>query len=226
MTLNGNDCFTSFYDGQTLGTHRSAEQVRNVTVGRVTYVVHLSGTFDDGTGPRHNAFAKKHLITFKGGHAYEAALGSGGGRGTDPRAKAERILGARFNRATLDTYNARRATRQAALSAPNRGQYPANALGGAVTKRNTVVVCDYVDPDEMWSAFARGMAEKRWRSGQAQAIKVDFQIRKTSKDYCIISSDASGQVSEEGTSMRVLAHCTSATGNTVEAHVVHFEGVE
>lgn len=222
MSLNGNDYFTYFFDGNTAGCHREAEQVKSVTKGKFTYHIHLSGQYNDGTTTKHNSFAKKHLITFKGGKGHEK-----GGRSADPDHKAQGILAHRFNKKTVNAYNLEREAKFNALSADGQGKYAKVALGGAVTKRNTVVICDYLDPAELWDAFARGLHEKSpWRAGDKKAILVDFKLRKTSKDYCILSRDASGLVTQEGTAMHVLAHCTEISGKNLTCHIVHFEGVE
>lgn len=221
MSLNGNDYFTYFFDGNTEGCHRSGTQVKSVSYGGFTYDIYLAGNYTEGGINKYNAFAKKHLITFRGGKSHAQ-----GGRKADPRHKAEQILGSRFNNTTLTNYNNKRNNYRATLEQDNQGQYPVRALGGAVTKKNTVVICDYIDPNEMWEAFARGLhAKKPWQTGQSKTITVDFNLRVTSKDYCVISSNASGIIDEEGTAIRVTAYCANAVGKSATCHIVHFDGV-
>ncbi|UFN47005.1 hypothetical protein LPC08_13305 [Roseomonas sp. OT10] len=216
MSWTRTDYFTYFTDGNTGTTHRAGDQVWNFRYpgDRRDYSIWVSGT--NPQNGNHNAFAKKHLLTVKGGKSGDLE---------------EKLADIHSNRRLedIDGYNAKRAKQHSRMSLAGQAQYPTMALGGQAmntyalgdtTSTLSVVVCDLIPPDKLRYAFAKALSAANLQAGQAtQHIVVRFG------DYaCVKRHDFMSNETTDGNTITVTAYCTAINAHGVTAHIVHCSG--
>jgi hypothetical protein len=210
------DYFTYFTDGNTNTTHRTADQVWTFQYlgDKRTYNIWVSGT--NPQNGHYNAFAKKHLLTWKGGKA------------KDVETKLANLHESRRVE-DFDGYVAHRKKVHSQLSPVGQGQYPIQALGGqgmnaySTTEDSTlsVVICDLIEPKKLKFAFAKAIsALDPVVAGTAYPhVVVNF-----GDNNCVRRHDFMSNETEETNQITITFYCEARTHTTTTVHVVHCSG--
>jgi hypothetical protein len=216
LTFTRTDYFTYFTDGVSGTTHRASDQVWNVSMDGTAWIIHVAGP--NPQNGRYNSFAKRHLLTFRGGKA------EAGGESVDD--KLSRLHENRMWE-NIDGYTAQRHKRRAKLSPANQANYEPGALGPkGESSPLTAVLCDDLSPTQLRMAFAAAMVRARmpptgtpWVAGQQKKnVLVKFSVP------CVLQHDYLENQSDKVKEIKVTVYCQSVAGNTITVHVVHLDG--
>lgn len=247
IKVTKNDYFTHMQDGDTEYVFRDSQQVWNVKYGGVDYVSHVSGPNKQPAFlGQYNCFAKKHLMTIKGGKRTDGNYLNGlrnqvGGEkrikfGSDEfdrtvRGKLNSIhekrtqsedweVGEKF-----DGYTQKRADRLSNMDPSAGAHYQQGALGGrgiSDTTPLTVVLCDLLSADDLKEAFAEaihGLPKQHKVTGATtEHVRVKFWAK------CVYQHRNSDNDFDRGDTIKVSIYIESASPKKIEAHIVHCSG--
>jgi hypothetical protein len=247
LRVTKNDYFTYIQDGATEYVFRDSDQVWNTRFHGIEYEIHVSGpNKQPGYGTQYNCFAKKHLMTIKGGKGsdqnYERGLDNkvGGNKrarfgqsvfDATIRGKLHKIHAKRTTSKPWATdegftdYTGKRAGQRGKMDASSQAHYQQNALGGTgigeVTPL-TIVLCDLLTPDDLKEAFAAAIAASRGTSGAGTTlphVSVAFPVD------CVYQHRNSDNDFDVGSTIEVSIYLHRVEAKKIEAHVVHCSGV-
>lgn len=150
------------YFSYTPDGHRETQQVWNVSTGGKIIAIYIQGSVAGLGFPSitETHFAKKHLLSFKGGKASKA--------GQDITAKMQRIAD---KRARTGLTNSQKKDLSKIGDATKEAYWTqiTNKYAGSVTKKNTFIKVDAIKPDELRSLIANALL-----AGNGTEAHVDF----------------------------------------------------
>jgi len=211
--------FTYFTDGGSGNTHRTTKQVWTFQYpgDGLTYNIWVSGPNPQpGQQGRHNAFAKKHLLTWHGGKAQKD--------GDDLAGKLGRLHEKRRVE-NFDEYVAHRKEVHSQLK--EQDKYPIDALGGQsmngmkITDESTlsVVICDWISPEKLKYSFAKAIgAQNPVTNTTYQHVVVTF-----GDNNCVLRHNFKTNQTEKVNQITITFYCETRYHSEIKAHVVHCE---
>jgi hypothetical protein len=185
-------------------SHRKIEQVWNVD----GVIVWVQGTLDSIFAPyKKTFFAKRHLITFDGGHQSTVTNGT-------QTTKALTLSMKRTNPVPATSSGIKRKKR--AIE---------SKYGALLTDTNTAVICDIFEPDELKKLFAEACKTATDKNG-----KLIASLTLPSKAVMIVSNgnaaaSVPGVVEADDTVDVELLIKADSTTNPTKFAIVHLEGV-